>query len=333
MRQADESQVDESQAEGKAGVAESPFAVLLMAYGGPDSLEDVEPYLLDVRGGRPTSPELVEEIRHRYAAIGGRSPLLEITRAQARALEGRLSADGGEHRVYVGMRHWQPRIAEAVEQIERDGVRRVVALAMAPHFSRMSIGAYQAKVREAVGALGKPLAVAYVDSWHDDPWLIRALARRVAEALERFPSEDRDRVQVVFSAHSLPTRVVAEGDPYDSQLRETARLVAEALGLPADRWQFCYQSAGASSVPWLGPPIEEVVVELARSGKREILVAPVGFVSDHVEILYDLDVEAKGLAAEHGAHLERTESLNTSPAFVEALAVVVRGAAAREGWR
>lgn len=309
------------------------YAVLLMAYGGPDSLEDVEPYLLDVRGGRPTPPALVEEIRHRYATIGGRSPLLEITRAQARALEERLSLDGGaKSRVYVGMRHWQPRIAEAVERMVRDGARRVVAICMAPHYSRMSTGAYFARLREAADGVGVPLEVAGVESWHDNAWLVRALAQRVADALDRFPAEDRDRVQVVFSAHSLPTRVVADGDPYDSQLRETARLVAARVGLVPDRWQFCYQSAGASSVPWLGPPIEEVVLELARSGRRQILVAPVGFVSDHVEILYDLDVGAKSLASDHGARLERTESLNTSPTFVEALADVVRERAAREEW-
>lgn len=307
------------------------YAILVMAYGGPNSLDDVEPYLLDVRGGRKTPPELVEEIRERYAQIGGRSPLLEITRAQARALEERLNAEAGtsRYRAYVGMRHWYPYIQEAVAQIAADGLNQVVALCMAPHYSRMSIGAYFRKVQEAQEALGVELEVAYIESWHDHPLFIQAVAQKVQEALQRFPSESRPRI--VFTAHSLPAAIMEQGDPYDAQLRETARLVAERAGIGTEEWQFSYQSAGASNLKWLGPAIEDVVVELADAGHKEILVVPIGFVSDHVEVLYDIDIECHQLAKARGVQLERTESLNTDPTFVEALAAIVDQATVR--WR
>ena len=306
-------------------------AILVMAYGGPNALDDVEPYLLDVRGGRPTSPELIEEIRERYAHIGGRSPLLEITRAQAQALEERLNADAGQpiYRAYVGMRHWFPYIREAVAEIVAGGMSNIVALCMAPHYSRMSIGAYFRKVQEAQAEVGVPLNVTYVESWHNHPLYISAIAEKVEAALARFPSADRERVKVVFTAHSLPASIVEQGDPYDAQLRETARLAAARLDLPAETWQFCYQSAAAGSVKWLGPAIEDVVVELASSGHKQILVAPIGFVADHVEVLYDIDVVCQDLARAHDARLERTESQNTSPAFIAALADVVAQAVRR----
>lgn len=302
-----------------------------MAYGGPASLDDVEPYLLDVRGGRPTSPELVAEIKERYRRIGGRSPLLEITRAQAHALETRLNSDGRNFRVYVGMRHWHPYIREAVTQIIADKIAHVVALCMAPHYSRMSVGAYFEKLRAAQSELGAALDITFIESWHDHPLLIRAIVEQVQAALKRFPpssstplpvGEGRDDVQIVFTAHSLPERILREGDPYDTQLRETARALAARLGLA--QWRFCYQSAGRSGEPWLGPPVEKVVVELADAGQKNILVVPIGFVADHVEVLYDIDIEVKRLAEARGARLERTESLNTSPTLIEALADIVK---------
>ncbi len=295
-----------------------------MAYGGPNSLDDIEEYLLDIRGGRHTPRELVEEIRERYAAIGGKSPLLEITRAQAAALEKRLNelSDGSEYRVYVGMRHWYPYIKEAVAQIVEDGIVRVVALCMAPHYSRMSVGAYFRKVQEAQEDLGAKLNVTCVESWYDHPLFLQAIAERVRAGLQKFPPEARDDVKVVFTAHSLPAAVVEQGDPYDKQLRETARGVAELLG-DID-WLFSYQSAGASNAKWLGPRIEDVIVELAEAGHKNILVAPIGFVADHVEVLYDIDIEARHTAGLAGARLERTESMNVTPLFIEALADIVR---------
>jgi ferrochelatase len=295
----------------------------MMAYGGPDSLDDVEDYLLDIRGGRKTPPELVEEIKKRYAEIGGKSPLLEITRAQSEALERRLNdlSDGPEYRVYVGMRHWHPYIREAVEQIAEDGVDKVIAVCMAPHYSRMSIGAYIKKAEEAREDLDPDLDITYVESWHDHPLFIQTIAENVLEALESFPAHARDDVKVVFTAHSLPAAIMEQGDPYDTQLKETAQAVAERLG-DVD-WMFSYQSAGASNAKWLGPQIEDVVVELAEAGRKNILVVPIGFVADHVEVLYDIDIEARGYAEEAGAHLERTESMNVNSTFIDALADLV----------
>ncbi len=303
----------------------APIGILLMAYGGPDSLDDVEPYLLDIRGGRPTPPELVAEIKERYALIGGRSPLLDITRQQAEALQAHLNRPGQTRfRAYVGMRHWQPRIKEAVAQMADDGIERAVALVMAPHYSRMSSGAYFERLGEAIRDLGVTITFTYIESWHNHPGLMAALAEKVSDALTRFA---RDGAQVlpklIFTAHSLPTRILDWGDPYDTQLRETASLLAERLNLPPERWLFCYQSAGRSTQPWLGPQIGEVIAQLTQAGEKRLLVVPIGFVCDHVEVLYDIDIESRQLAERSGARLERSESLNTSPTFIAALADLV----------
>jgi ferrochelatase len=303
-----------------------PTGILLMAYGGPDSLDDVEPYLLDIRGGRPTSPELVEEIKERYALIGGRSPLLDITRRQAEALEAYLNQDGhARYRAYVGMRHWQPRIKEAVARMVEDGIERAMALVMAPHYSRMSTGAYFKRLDEALQELGATITFNRVENWHDEPRFIDALSEKASAALAGYESDGTDAFpKVIFTAHSLPTRILDWGDPYDLQLRETAGLLADRLELPSDRWLFSYQSAGRSSEPWLGPQIEDVIVELAQAGERRLLVVPIGFVCDHVEVLYDIDIEGRQLAEAHGAQLERSDSLNASPTFIAALADTVK---------
>jgi ferrochelatase len=303
----------------------TPVGILLMAYGGPDSLDDVEPYLLDIRGGRPTSPELVEEIKERYALIGGRSPLLDITRRQAEALEAYLNRGGdARFRAYVGMRHWPPRIKEVVARMAEDGIEQAVAVVMAPHYSRMSIGAYFKRLDEAIQELDANITFSRLESWHDHPGFIAALVEKASAALAHFNGDGGVTLpKVIFSAHSLPSRIQEWGDPYDAQLHETAALVAKGLNLPPERWLFCFQSAGRSSEPWLGPQIEEVIVELAQAGERRLLVVPVGFVCDHVEILHDIDIEARQLAEAHGARLERSESLNASPTFIAALADIV----------
>lgn len=310
------------------------IAILLMTYGTPDSLDEMADYLLDIRGGRPTPPALIEEIRRRYALIGGRSPLSDITRAQARALEARLNAEASQttYQVYAGMRHWRPYIREAIDQIANDGFQKLVAIVLAPHYSRLSVGAYFQKVREACAALDRPLDVTYVDSYHLNPELLRTITANLRTALTRFAADERDDVQVVFTAHSLPAVILEQNDPYDRQLRETAQALAEQVGLVPTRWQFCYQSAGASAVPWLGPQLKDVVVELAAAGQRRILVAPIGFVADHVEILYDIDVEARGFAEKAGAHLERIESLNASDGFIATLADVALSAVRAASW-
>lgn len=295
-----------------------------MAYGSPDSLDDLEPYLLDIRGGRPTSDALVQEMRERYTLIGGRSPLLDITREQARALQAELNAhyaqNGLTFQAYVGMRHWEPRIKEAVSQMEADGIREVIALVMAPHSSQMSTGAYFARLDEAIAETGARLRTVKVESWHNHPGLIEAIAEKALAAWEKFGSE---APFVLFTAHSLPARILENGDPYDSQLHETASLLANRLKLAPGRWRFSYQSAGQSAEPWLGPPIEQVLADLIQKGEKNLLVVPVGFVCDHVEVLYDIDIAARKLADQHGARLERSESLNASPAFISALADIV----------
>lgn len=299
-------------------------AVLVMAYGGPDSLEDIEPYLLDIRGGRPTAPELVHEIRERYAQIGGRSPLLAITCAQAEALEkslNALSAPGGpSYRTYVGMRHWKPYIRDTVARIAADGLTGGVAFCMAPHASRMSTGAYLQKLRDAQAALPAPVTFEFIESWYDQPFLIASLAKKVREAASKFPTNAAPQIHYLFTAHSLPARLVEEGDPYPDQIQTTARLLASELKLSAEQWSFAYQSAGAAPGQWLGPAIEDELPRLAAAGKKNILAAPVGFMTDHVEVLYDLDIEAQEIAREHDIHLVRSESLNASPDFIDGLA-------------
>ena len=229
------------------------------------------------------------------------------------------------------MRHWHPYIGEAVSRIAQDGLRQVIGLCMAPHYSAMSIGAYFQKLDAAREALDCDLDVIKIESWHTHPLLIQALAERVETALVRFPAAEREGVKMIFSAHSLPAILVEQGDPYDAQIRETAGLLAERLRLPAGRWQLSYQSAGASGARWLGPAIEDVIAEMGAAGERNILVAPIGFVADHVETLYDIDIESQAVAREHGVHLERTEALNTSPTFIAALADIVRCAWERPG--
>jgi protoporphyrin/coproporphyrin ferrochelatase len=294
-------------------------AVLLLAYGSPDSLADVPAYLLDVRGGRPLSPALLEEMTRRYTLIGGRSPLLDITRSAAAQLSTSLQLP-----VYVGMRHWRPYIRETVAQMSADGVQRCIAICMAPHYSEMSIGAYRARLDEAVAAAGNHLDVTFVESWHTQPDYLAGLAANVRETLARFPLTEQAHVMVIFTAHSLPASILKQGDPYPAQLMETASLLAERLGLPADRWTFSFQSAAQTGTPWLGPQIETLVPELARAGERNLLIAPVGFIADHAEVLYDLDIGVQEIARACGVRMERTPMLNDSPALVAALAAITR---------
>lgn len=299
------------------------YAVLLVAYGGPRSLDEVEPYLNDVRGGRPTAPEVVEDLRERYAAIGGSSPLLDRTRSQARALATEL---GNDIPVYVGMRHWHPYIADVLGQIRAAGHQRVVAIAMAPHFSRMSIGAYE----QAIHAAQDLISVNLVRQWHDHPGFLDAVAARVREALDRFPEAERDRVALIFTAHSLPRRILTEGDPYPDQLRASVDGVLRRIG--RSEAIVAFQSAGRTAEPWLGPDAGTVLRDLAARGTRNALLCPIGFVSDHLEVLYDVDIELQALAAELHLTLRRTESLNDSPQFINALSRLAQETAGAAGW-
>ena len=303
-------------------MAADRIPVLLMAYGGPENLDEVEPYLMDVRGGRPTKPELVEEIRTRYAKIGGRSPLRELTEAQAAGLGRAL---GPRFPTYVGMRHWHPYIKETVGRIAAEGYRRLVAIVMAPHYSAMSVGAYEQKLLQAADGRIEP---ALVRRWGDHPKFVEAVASRVREARARFPSPEH--IQVVFTAHSLPERILVNGDPYPDELRASAAAVAARVGLGS--WHFAFQSAGATPEPWLGPEAGAVMRQLAAAGHDAFLIVPIGFVCDHVEVLYDIDIEYRRLAGELGVRLERTTSLNADPMLVATLEDLVRRTVAERGW-
>jgi protoporphyrin/coproporphyrin ferrochelatase len=304
----------------------APFGVLVMAYGGPGSLDDIPGYLADIRAGRTTPRAVVEEITENYRAIGGRSPLLEVSRRQVDALAAAL---GDGYRCYLGMRHWSPWIEEVVGEMVADGIEHGVGLVLAPQFSALSVARYEQKVADGLELYRGRIEFEQIESYHDARGLIEAFASRVDEGLSRWAEEERDRVHVVFSAHSLPERVLAEGDPYDAQCRETARLVAERAGVPDEGWSWSYQSAGRTPEAWAGPDLGEHLEELAARGVRDVVAVPVGFVSDHVELLFDVDVRARAVAERVGIRLERPPALNDDPLFVEALAAVVQARAAR----
>jgi ferrochelatase len=291
--------------------------LVVMAYGTPASPADIEGYYTHIRRGRPPSPEQLAELNGRYQAIGGTSPLAERTRAQldavARALD---AAEPGAWRVALGNKHAPPFLEDAVGGLAKDGVERIVGLVLAPHYSRGSVGEYHARAGEAAGALG--VAYAGIDRWHDEPAWRNAQMARVREELADLP----ERTAVLFTAHSLPERVL-EGDPYPHELATSAEAIAAQAGL--DRWGLAWQSAGRTPEPWRGPDILDVIRELGAGGEVEgVLVCPQGFVSDHLEVLYDLDVDARRVAGEAGLAFARTASINHDPVVMDALAARVR---------
>lgn len=291
--------------------------VLLMAYGSPRTLDEVEQYYTHIRGGRkPTSDEL-NSLTERYKAIGGTSPLIRITESQRGKLQAALKASGSSTRVYCAMKHSVPFIADVVKEASKE-VDELLAIALAPHYSKMSIGSYVRAVEEANRTLQKKLTLDFVLSWHNNPKLVQLWADRVRSTQKRLP----EGPSLVFSAHSLPERILSEGDPYKENLLETCRLVSDRLG--GERWTFSFQSAGHTSEPWLRPDILEHLESLHMTGARSFLIAPIGFVSDHLEILYDIDVECQEWAASHGSKLERCESPNDSDEFVDCLHSIVK---------
>ncbi|MSP13911.1 MAG: ferrochelatase [Chloroflexi bacterium] len=297
-------------------------AVLLMAYGGPDSLADVAAYYTDVRGGRPPSPELLAQLTERYRAIGGRSPLLQITSEQAGALEATLQRAGYAVRVYVGMKHWHPFIAEAISEIVAVGHRQAIALVLAPHYSRMSVEGYFQCIRAALEARSEALQVSYITSYHDHPLYVEAIAEKMEAARAAWkPLPPWEEIHATFTAHSLPARILEQQDPYPDQLQTTGRLVAARLNLP--HWRFAFQSAGRATEPWLGPDLLATLDAVAAEGGKKVLVAPIGFVSDHLEVLYDIDIEAQAHARTLGLELRRTASQNAGSAFIACLAALV----------
>lgn len=295
---------------------EGDWGVLLLAHGAPDRLEDVPEFLLKVRGGRPLPDAVVREIARRYSLIGGGSPLLRLTNLQAQALASILA-----HPVYVGMRNWKPFISETVRRLNLDGVKKVVTLCLAPQNSRTSIGLYRQHLLDAIQKHAPRLPVSFIESWHDHPLLIEAFCERVAAARVRVEAEAGRPVPVIFTAHSVPQKTIADGDPYEQQARETAALVARALGLA--EYRMAFQSQGMTPEPWIGPTVESQIDDLAAAGEKHVLLAPIGFVCDHVEILYDIDVVFRDYGRTKGVTVHRSESLNDSPLFIQALAAII----------
>ncbi|HYM07029.1 MAG TPA: ferrochelatase [Terriglobales bacterium] len=295
--------------------ADGKNAVLLLAHGSPDSVDEIPEFLGQITRGRPVPPEVIEEVKHRYGLIG-RSPLTVLTLQQ-----GELLAEELKLPVYVGMRNWKPFIADTIATMKSDGVGRAVVICLAPQNSRTSVGLYRAALNVEGGT---PFAVEFVESWHDHPLLIAAFAEKFRAGWNRACADMAARVPVIFTAHSVPQRTIAEGDPYETQTKETARLVALEAGLAADDWRFAFQSQGMSGGAWLGPTVESTILELKEQGHRGIFVQPIGFLCDHVEVLYDIDIGFKEFAGKEGMRLWRAESLNDSRLLTAALADVAR---------
>jgi protoporphyrin/coproporphyrin ferrochelatase len=290
-------------------------AVLLLAHGTADTLDDIPEFLRNVTGGRPVPQSIVDEVRHRYSLIG-HSPMNEITARQGELLASELKLP-----VYVGMRNWKPLIADTVRSMVSDGVTQAVAVCMAPQNSRTSVGLY----RKALDGETRPtFTVDFMESWHDHPQLIAAFAEKLTQGWVHACREFNRQLPVLFTAHSVPERTIAEGDPYERQTRQTAAMVAKRAGLSPDGWYFAFQSQGMSGGTWLGPTVENTLLSLKEKGHDTIFLQPIGFLCDHVEVLYDIDIGFQQFAKQHGMQLRRAESLNESPTLIAALADLVR---------
>ena len=288
-------------------------AVLLLAHGSPDSVDEVPEFLLRVTGGRPLPPHIVDEVKHRYALIG-RSPLTELTLKQGELVFQELGVP-----VYVGMRNWKPFVAETLQAMISNGVSRAVVICLAPQNSRTSVGLY----RSALGN-NLPFCVDFVESWHDHPLLIKAFAEKLRSGWQRACGEMGTKVPIIFTAHSVPQRTITEGDPYEAQAKQTASLVAQEAGLESEDWSFAFQSQGMSGGAWLGPTVEDTISGLKAKGREGVFIQPIGFLCDHVEVLYDIDIGFKQFAQKQGVRLWRAESLNDSPLLAKALADIAR---------
>ena len=300
--------------------AEKP-GVFLMTYGSPESLErgDIRAYLARVRGGREPEPDLVDEFTRRYEAIGG-SPLIEITRAQAAALEEYLGWP-----VEVGMRFSEPSIGRGLRGLAERGVSHVAAIVLSPQFSPLLMGGYARSIEEALAELAdRAPHVEVAGAWHLEPRFVSALASRIRDALAAMPPERRNDVAVLMTAHSLPKRVADDEPAYLTQLRDTAEAVATEAGIPADRWQFCWQSAGHEPGEWMKPDFADLMPQFATGGRRSVLVVPVQFLADHLELLYDVDIGAREQAEQNGLAFDRIPALNTDRELIAALASVAR---------
>jgi protoporphyrin/coproporphyrin ferrochelatase len=301
--------------------SESPTGIFLMAHGAPESTDDIPEYLRNIRGGTESAPETIQIIRDRYDQIGGKSPLREISEELCVRLESFLNQQGQQFKVYCGMRNWSPFILDEVKRMKDDGIKRVVTLCLAPQFStwstRLYFNAFKAALKKCDA---EDMDVRYIGSWADHPLLIDAFEEKYRAALERIGPDATDSVYTIFTAHSIPSESIELGDPYAEEFNKTVSKLAERV--QPTNWFKAYQSQGMIPVPWLGPTVEAVLDKIAKQGSKKVLIVPVGFVCDHVEILFDIDIEFKKYAEERKLSLYRTESLNLSPTFVEALAAV-----------
>ena len=300
-------------------------ALLLLAFGGPRSLEEVE-FLLTRLFGRKPSPEQLERVKERYRLIGGFSPLPAITEKQAKALEEKLNAKGYSFKSYVGMRYSQPLVEETLKEILQDGIEEVIAIPMAPFRSRFSTNAYQEELNRTHNLFRVKLNITFIEGWHSNPLFLEAIVERVGEGLKQFTPEERERVHLIFSAHSLPESIL-KSDSYVHDMKESVKGVLSRMG-PV-RWSMAFQSKGGGLEKWIGPDVESSLMEMSKIGVKEILIVPIGFVSDHIEILYDIDIFYKEKAESLGMKLKRTQSLNDSERFIEALANIVEEHIAR----
>jgi ferrochelatase len=295
-------------------------ALLLLAFGGPRSLAEVEPFLTRLFRGRKPSPEVLERVKERYRLIGGASPLLKITQEQTKRLEKKLSERGHSFKSYVGMRYGHPMIEETMKEMLQDGIEEVIAIPMAPFQSRESTGAYIEEVKRVQKSIGEAFKISFAVGWHMHPLFLEAIREKVHEGLMEFTPEERKRVHLLFTAHSLPKSII-EKDPYGREIEASIKGVLEGLERPS--WHMAYQSKGVGPEEWVGPDVESVLADLSEEGVRKVLIVPIGFVSDHIEILYDIDILYREKAKSLGMKLRRTTSLNFSEKFVEALSAIV----------
>lgn len=308
------------------------IAVLLLAFGSPDSIESIEPFITNVMGGRKPSPNQLQKIKERYLMIGGHSPLLDITKRQAEALEKRLNSEirntKYEMRVFVGMRYWHPSIKDTLKEIVNSGAERIVAMVMAPHYSKLSTGNYIKAVNEVMAEINTNIDISFVNNWHIYPLFLEAVAEKIKNGFSSFEGVNKKEIQVIFSAHSLPINRQGSGgkgqeeEPYLRQLNETIEGIIKYTG--DITWHLGFQSKGMSPGEWLEPTVDSILDRLSRDGKKYILIVPVGFVSDNIETLYDIDIGYKEMAKSLGMIFHRTESLNDSPKFIESLSCIIR---------
>lgn len=307
-----------------AGSGNPKTGIILLAHGAPNSVDDIPLYLKNIRGGTESSPEVIKIIQDRYEAIGGSSPLLEITLSQARALQDLLNQASGNFKVYVGMRNWSPYISDVVRQCVEDKVERIVAICLAPQYSKWSTERYFASFGEAIDQCSaNNIETRFISSWCDHPGLIDAFTERYNAAVNNLGANGNHEIHTIFTVHSIPEESLDYGDPYDEEYQKTVKGIVDKVH-PA-HWYRAYQSQGMIPIPWLGPTVEQVMDRIAHMGGKRVMIVPVGFVCDHIEILFDIDVEFKKYASGKNLELFRTESMNASPLFIQALAEVIWG--------